>query len=393
MKSLIFAPAARNLFNCFVLLLGVLLAGDSAWAHSTGENYVWVNVQEDRLEGRFEVRLEDLRSKLGVELSDEYERAAEQLQQVSPQIQAYIKDQFEIRAGERAIAYEFTETKLLEANFFGHFAQFYYQTAPLSVPDVLQIRNALFFEDDSFHRSLLLVEYDKRFGKEYGAEATALIFSPANDTQDLDFTNIRGLLSNKEFVWQGMLHIWIGIDHILFLVALLLPAVLVRTGQGWEPVASFRTAFWNTLKIVTVFTVAHSITLALAALEIVQLPSRLVESIIALSIILVALNNIFPKYREGTLLIIFVFGLFHGLGFASVMGQLPFRMQDLVWVLIAFNVGVEIGQIAIVAIIVPLFYWMREQDFYQRVVPQYGSLVLATIAAYWLMERAFGWSI
>lgn len=393
MKSLSYVPTARPFFYGLFLLLGLALTTTAAVAHSTGENYVWINVVEDRLEGRFEVRLEDLRNKLGLELATVYDRASEQLLEASPQVEAYIRARFTIRAGGAEIPYEFTETKLLESNAFGHFAQFYYRTAPAAVPDVLQISNGLFFENDAFHRSLLLVEYDKRAGKAYGPESTALIFSPANDTQELDFNDIRGLLSNREFIWQGMLHIWIGIDHILFLVALLLPAVLVRKDRGWEPVANFRTAFWNTLKVVTVFTLAHSITLALAALEIVQLPSRLVESIIALSIILVALNNIFPKYRQGTLLIIFVFGLFHGLGFASVMGQLPFRMQDLIWVLIAFNVGVEIGQIAIVAVIVPLIYWMREQDFYQRVVPIYGSLVLATIAAYWLMERALGWSL
>lgn len=365
----------------------------NAWSHATGENYVWLNIAEGRIDGRFEVRLEDLRAKLGLELSSDADEARAQVQDAAPLIQDYIRERFGITAAGSPRPIEFTRTDLLESEWFGHFAQLYYQTAPFDVPQQLTVRNQLFFEDDPFHRSLLLVERDDSSGKEYGGEFTALVFSPANGEQELDFTNIRGLLSKKQFVWQGMLHIWVGIDHILFLIALLLPAVLTRDKDTWVPVDDFKTALWNIVKIVTVFTIAHSITLSLAALEIVQLPSRLVESVIALSIILVALNNVFPRYREGTLLIVFVFGLFHGLGFASVMGGLPFRMQDLVWVMIAFNVGVEIGQIVIVSAIVPLIYWARHQNFYRRHVPVYGSLALAVVAAYWLMERALGWSI
>ena len=308
-------------------------------------------------------------------------------------VQTYIREHFSLVANGEQIPIEFTETTLLESKRLGHFARYHYRTATFDVAQRLMVDNRLLFEDDRFHRSLLLVEYDMRTGKEYGGEFTALVFSPANATQELDFGDIRGLLSNREFVWQGMLHIWIGLDHILFLIALLLPAVLVRDADPRRPVASFGPAFWNVLKVVTVFTLAHSITLALAALEIVQLPGRLVESVIALSIIVVALNNIYPRFRHGTLLIVFGFGLFHGLGFASVMGELPFRMQDLVWVLVGFNLGVELGQIAIVAVVVPLIFWWRQERFYRQSVPVYGSLLLAVVAGYWLMERAFGLDI
>lgn len=386
---LISTAAVKHTAVVLAVLLGAMLP-THAWSHATGENYVWINVQDQHLEGRFEVRLDDLRNKLGIELSSDYETAKPVVLATANRVQDYLQQHFAISTNGRQLPIAFTETRLLKAAGLGHFAQYYYRTPDVEIPERVTIRNDLFYESDAFHRSLLLVEYDRRNNKDYGGEFTALVFSPANNEQVLDFSDIRGLLPIRDFIWQGMLHIWIGIDHILFLVALLLPVVLVRRDDTWIPVDSFRAVFWNTLKVVTIFTIAHSITLALAALEIVQLPARLVESVIALSIILVALNNIFPTFRASILIIIFVFGLFHGLGFASVMGNLPFRMQDLVWVLVAFNVGVEIGQIAVVSAIVPLIFWLRKQAFYKNAVPVYGSAILAVVAGYWFVERALG---
>lgn len=156
------------------------------------------------------------------------------------------------------------------------------------------------------------------------------------------------------------------------------------------PVAGFTGAFWNVFKIVTIFTVAHSITLCLASLGIITLPSQLVESIIALSIVLVAFNNIVPTFRDRTWVILFLFGLFHGLGFASVMQHLPYRVGNLNKVLIGFNVGVELGQMAIVAAVFPIMYFLRKTSFYKPVFLVGGSIVLIAIASYWFVERAFG---
>ena len=124
----------------------------------------------------------------------------------------------------------------------------------------------------------------------------------------------------------------------------MLPTVLVMSGDSWGPVAGFPRALWNLLKIVTIFTIAHSLTLLLAALGILDVPSRLVESVIALSIILVALNNITGKSaRQGRCWRSSGSGLFHGLGFATVMGHLPFRTVYLLRSVLGFNIGVELG--------------------------------------------------
>jgi hypothetical protein len=126
----------------------------------------------------------------------------------------------------------------------------------------------------------------------------------------------------------------------------------------------------------------------MAAFDIIQINSQLVESIIALSIIIVALNNIFQWMSKGSLLTIFFLGLFHGLGFASVMGNLPFRMVDVVTMTLLFNVGVEVGQVILVLALFPLLYMARNLASYVSIVLKGGSGLLALIGAFWFFQRA-----
>ena len=272
----------------------------------------------------------------------------------------------------------------------GTFAVYRFRIESGPLPDLLRIRHSMFYEADKLHRGLVMVEYNAKTNTEYPGEYTALIFTPTNGEQDLNLTDVPSIMTPRDMVAQGVRHIWIGIDHILFLLALMLPTVLVLKKDEWAPVEQFPSALWNLLKIITVFTVAHSVTLLLAALDFISVPARLVESIIALSIILVGLNNIFGKVREGTLLIILGLGMFHGLGFASVMGHLPFRMVDLLRVVIGFNIGVELGQVAIVVVLFPALFFFRRSRFYQPVVLKGVSAVLILISTGWFVQRAFG---
>ncbi|WP_395405408.1 HupE/UreJ family protein [Pseudoduganella sp. UC29_106] len=191
------------------------------------------------------------------------------------------------------------------------------------------------------------------------------------------------------YVRHGVWHIWIGFDHILFLISLLLPAVLVRRDRQWHEAPAFRGAAMDVLKIVSAFTLAHSVTLSLAALHVMSLPSRWVESAIAASVAVAALNNIVPVVRGKRWLAAFVFGLVHGFGFASVLADLGLPRDALALALVGFNVGVEIGQIAIVAAFLPLAYAVRGTWLYRRVMLVGGSCAIALLAALWFGERAF----
>ena len=141
------------------------------------------------------------------------------------------------------------------------------------------------------------------------------------------------------------------------------------------------------LKIATAFTLAHSITLTLATLSVVALPSRLVESAIAASVVLAALNNIWPLFHGRRALVAFAFGLIHGCGFASVLCDLGLPKSALLLSLVGFNLGVEIGQIAIVSLFLPLAFLSRNSVIYRRGILGAGSFMIALVALVWLMER------
>lgn len=194
-----------------------------------------------------------------------------------------------------------------------------------------------------------------------------LTWTSANDASGPDSASLFG------FVWLGVQHILTGYDHLLFLLALLI------TSRDLRSVAS----------IVTCFTVAHSITLALATLNIVHLPSRPVEIVIALSIVYVALENLFFRDRQPKLrwLLTICFGLVHGFGFAGVLGDLGIdgSAREVLPPLLSFNMGVELGQLAIAATLTPVLWKLRERP---RFVPAISCLVAAA-GAYWIIERAF----
>ena len=374
-------------------------ATSTAWAHSTGENYAFIDIREKAIEGHFEINLINLKEDLKLEIDDV--NTAKSVKQTALIVQKHILDHYSIFADNKKLAINFTNVELFGEEGQG-FAQYFFNINVNTMPNELIFENKLFFDNNSLHRGLLLVQYNHKTQKDYGGESTALIFSPDNSRQTLNLNDIPQLLKKRDFIWQGVIHILKGYDHILFLVALLLTAVLSRvkgrekdrekTGGKlqWKTVNSFRTVVFNFIKTVTLFTIAHSITLTLAALGLVKINIPLVESMIALSIILVALNNIFPVFNDKKWLLILVFGLFHGLGFATVMAELPFRIVDLVYVMLFFNIGVELGQLAIVAVLLPvLFYLSRQEQRYIKIVLMFGSIAIGLMASYWFVGRAF----
>ncbi|MBI5774934.1 MAG: HupE/UreJ family protein [Verrucomicrobia bacterium] len=207
---------------------------------------------------------------------------------------------------------------------------------------------------------------------EFGGKEEEVLFSRFEPDFDY-YTGYETPLPKRlwKFLKLGVGHIFLGYDHICFLVALIV-------------VSRFR----ELVKIVTAFTVAHSITLILAALEWVTLPTRLVESGIALTIVYVALENLWVKDTRHRWLLTFGFGLIHGFGFANVLRETGLPTTGLVRCLLSFNVGVELGQLAIVLALLPLALWLGKWRHGRKVVVAL-SLVLALFGAAWFVERAF----
>ena len=175
------------------------------------------------------------------------------------------------------------------------------------------------------------------------------------------------------FFRLGVEHILTGYDHLLFLLALLL-----RGGK-----------LLSLLKIITAFTVAHSITLALAVLGVVTIPGRIIEPAIAASIVWVALENLLRRDAPSRRwLVSFVFGLVHGFGFASAIEPLALPPARLALALLGFNLGVEAGQALVVVLLLPLLLWMRGKPWEPRVV-RAASLGVAAVGLAWLVARLF----
>jgi hypothetical protein len=249
----------------------------------------------------------------------------------------------------------------------------------------LTVDYRLLFDIDPQHRGLL----------QYVAAgaASSVIFGVDSSRQSIGGAETGPVEQLRQYVRDGVWHIWLGFDHILFLLSLLLPAVLLRRGHAWLPATSFGAVAIDVAKIVTAFTIAHSITLTLATLGVVSPDARWIESGIALSVALAALNNIFPLVRHGRWIAAFGFGLIHGFGFASALKDLGLPTGSLALSLFGFNVGVELGQLAIVALFLPVAFALRGTWAYRRAVLTGGSIAIAAVAGVWLIERAFNLSL
>ena len=384
---MIYCKAKHRIIPVIFFLLSIA----PAKAHSVSESYLFMSLEKDGVAtGRFEFNKNDLKKTLGIELGEgNSDTVLAHAKKTAPKVYDYIERHFQMIGDGQEPTLDFTEVTLHEGST--KYVQYYFKTHFDPLPNTLSFDYSIFYENDRLHRGLFLLNYNPVTDTHYPEEHTALIFSPSDEPHTLDLReHIPPLLRPVDFIWQGILHIWIGIDHILFLVVLLLPSVLMRQDNQWEPSPTFLKSAMRILKIVTLFTVAHSITLGLAALDYISLSGRFVESMIAASIVIVALNNIFPKFKESNWLIIFGFGLFHGLGFASVMSDIPFRMQNLWKVLINFNVGVEIGQVVVVFFCFVILYAIRRKGFYIPCILHLGSALAALVATFWFIERAFG---
>ncbi len=213
------------------------------------------------------------------------------------------------------------------------------------------------------------------------------VLSATDNPIELNLRPVDLWRQNLEFLTQGIWHIWIGYDHILFLLAMLLPAVLMFENGGWHARREFKSTLIQVLKIVSAFTLAHSITLSLAVLGPLSINLALVESVIAASVIVAAVNNLHPFIGDRIWLMAFGFGLIHGFGFASVLADLGLPTASKGIALLGFNIGVELGQLVIVALALPLMFTLRNQPLYRPVVLGTGSIVIGIVASIWFIER------
>ncbi len=368
--------AARWIWRCLAL---ALLAG-AAQAHKPSDSYLTLTVQDGQLRGQWDIALRDLDLAVGLDADGDGRITWGELRAQHGAIAAYATARLQVQADGRPCTLA-VGTQQVDEHTDGAYSVLPLQLAcAVAAPQGLSLRYTLLADLDPQHRGLLNLTVE-------GASRAAIL-GPHAPLQTFTLASISRWQAFAAYVQEGVWHIWIGFDHILFLLSLLLPAVGLWAGRRWQPVHRFGQAVVEVLKVVTAFTLAHSITLSLAVLGLVSLPSRVVESSIAASVVLAALNNVWPVFHGRRWMVAFAFGLLHGFGFASVLKDLGLPQGALAVALAGFNVGVELGQLAIVAAFLPLAYALRRSWFYRRAVLVGGSLLIAVLAGVWLAERA-----
>ncbi|MBC7733109.1 MAG: HupE/UreJ family protein [Bacteriovorax sp.] len=383
--------ALHHVRALLALVVLALVVHAPAQAHKPSDSYLTITVAEGAVTGRWDIALRDLDFAIGLDADGDGAITWGEVRARHAEIAAYALARLSIRAdgadapaGAGAAVQSCTID--VGAQAIDDHTDGSYSVLPLTIhcpqlPKRLTIGYRLFADLDPQHRGLLNLQA--------GGVARSAVLGPQAPVQSFDLNEASRLRQFLDYLRDGVWHIWIGFDHILFLLSLLLPAVLVWGGRQWRGAQTFGAAFWSVVRVVTAFTAAHSITLTLATLGYVSLPSRWVESAIAASVVLAALNNVWPVFHGRRWMVAFGFGLVHGFGFASVLVDLGLPRDALALALVGFNLGVEGGQLAIVAVFLPLAYSLRRSWFYRRLVMVGGSLVIALLAAVWLCERLF----
>jgi len=356
-----------------------LLLAPASFAHQTSDSYLALSLTNSRLEGRWAISLRDLDHVLQIDENHDGEVSDSELSRSRSKVESYAINHLKIGIDAKSVRIAPSGFEI-EEHSDAYYATLLFDVLIADVGSDISVTYSLFNDTDPQHRGLFRLDLANR--------TETAIFSPAHPTQRFSISESRTTVSFLSFVREGIWHIWTGFDHILFLIALLLPSVLHREGGRWAPASSGRAALLNIVKVVTAFTVAHSITLTLATLGWVRLPSRFVEAVIAASVVIAALNNLKTLFAERTWMIAFSFGLIHGFGFASALTDLHLNSSSLATALFGFNAGVEIGQLAIVFVFVPIAFPLRKTNFYQEVALRYCSLLIAVLAGAWFFERA-----
>jgi hypothetical protein len=360
------------------LLLMLVIAG-VACAHISSSGFLVIEARDRSLNGSLEIALRDAEMAVGLDTNRDGKITWGELRAAAPRLAQYAAQHLILSTRGSTCPLTF-ESPQVNERVDGNYVWLPFTAQCAVTPRALSVNYSLMSDLDPSHRGLLTLTS--------GATTQTGVLGGKNLTAAFTLDETSRWRAFGEYLRAGIEHIWGGIDHLLFLISLLLPAVLSRRKGHWEPVASARPAFFSILKVVTAFTLAHSITLTLAALDVVRLPSRLTESVIAASIIVAALNNIFPVVTERRARIAFAFGLLHGFGFASVLADMGLPSGARLLSLLAFNLGIEAGQLAVVLAVMPVVYQLRAGRLYRNGVLPWGSAAIAGLALVWLVQRA-----
>ena len=372
-----------------VVFCVALLCPSLALAHAASTSYLQIRLDRDgTVDGRWDIALRDLDQALHLDADGDGQLSWGEVRKASGAIGGYALAHLGLVTGSERCILHPGEVRLAE-HADGLYAALSFDgrcSASSSAESAeIEVDYSLLFDLDRQHRGLLnLQDTDE-------SRAHTGIFSPSTPTLRFGATGRNGSVAVFiNYFHEGLWHVWTGIDHLLFLAALFLPAVLRRDRGAWIVADKLGPALWQTAGMVTSFTLAHAVTLTLAALGWLHWPSRWVEAAVAATVAFAALNNLWPMVYRRLALIAGLFGLIHGSAIAGALLELGLPQQNRLWALAAFNLGVEAAQLLLIAIVLPLTYALRRSHLYRDLVLVPCSALVALIGLIWFVERTFG---
>ena len=356
------------------LLAGLLLTTASAVAsaHEGSTGYLMLKTGAGtQVAGRLDVALIDVAWSLPLDADGDGRLTWNEIEARRGPIAAFLGGGLRFTRGGQPCTARMGEPWLAERLGLAYLSFDIEAVCPSAGP--LTIGYSMFFDSDAYHRLLVSVETPAAMHATTLAPGIRVWSEPAR---------VSAWRTALDFLRQGIFHVWTGYDHLVFLVLLLLPAVVRREAQ-----VSGRAIALDLARIVTAFTVAHSITLGLAATSVIRLPQQPIEVAIAVSLVVAGILNLVPRWWRLRLPLAFGFGLVHGFGFANALAGLDTGAASVLPVLAGFNLGVEAANLAVIALLLPLLYWSGRFTWYApRAMPAL-SVVAALLGAMWLVER------
>ena len=383
----------RSFFRLLLSWLVLMTIAGAAQAHKSSDSYLQIDAIGKGLAVRWDIALRDLDNALDIDTNEDGKLTWGEVKAAWPRIERYAMARLRIEGCPLR-----QTGQALERRNDGAYAVMFL-ASDCVLARAPHISYTLFRDVDPTHRGIAKVQrageplaltlLDPTRDAPAGPAGLAAANASANSAASASVAST----GRWAFLREGIRHILGGYDHVLFLLCLLLPSVMRRTPQGWQPVERLSQAVWPVLGLVSAFTVAHSITLALAATKVVSLPSAVIEPAIAVTIILAALDNVWPIFPVKRVVVAFLFGLVHGFGFAGVLAELNLPTMQFVWALLQFNIGLELGQLMIVVSVTGGLFLLRKRPQYRGWAIRGGSLAAMLVGALWLIERTANVSI
>ena len=351
----------------------------NAYAHKASTSYLQLRVDGTEVSARWDIALRDLDYVLALDTDGDSQLTWGEVRRQQSAIADYALRRLTLRADQDDCRLSLASLQIADHSD-GRYASLSLAGACPHEPVSLSINYQLLFDVDAWHRGLLNLDFR---GSHSG------VFAPEERVLRYNVAGASGFSVFAQYFRTGVWHVWTGWDHMLFLAGLFLPAVVRRRRGEWQPATSLKVAVTDTAIMVTAFTLAHALTLSLAATGFFSPPTRWVESGVAASVMFAGLNNLVPMVYRGLFWLAAGFGLIHGAAIAGALIELGLPPGDRVWALLAFNLGVEAAQLSVLLAVIPLSFICRRSPWYRWLVLIPGSLFITIVGLLWLIQRAF----